>query len=48
MDGWYETVDDECTQKEYFDFINGREGWQAFVNKYPHDPVLIPLLRDER
>jgi hypothetical protein len=41
MDGRYETVYEEYVYKEYFDFLTGREGWQTFLNKYPHDIVLI-------
>ena len=35
MDGRYETVygDDFCQQ--YFDFFNGRPGWQRFLKEYP-------------
>ncbi|HDQ03501.1 MAG TPA: hypothetical protein ENN23_02880 [Deltaproteobacteria bacterium] len=41
MDGRYETIYPEHVQKEYFDFANGRDGWRIFLNKYPHDAVLI-------
>lgn len=41
MDGRYETVYPEAVYKEYFDFLMGREGWQSFLNRYPHDLVLI-------
>lgn len=41
MDGRYETVYLEHVHKEYFDFLQGREGWQVFLNKYPHDAVLL-------
>jgi hypothetical protein len=41
MDGRYETVYPENVYKEYFDFLMGREGWQIFLNKYPHDLVLM-------
>jgi hypothetical protein len=41
MDGRLETVYDNDIQKEYFDFLHGREGWQTFLQKYPHDMVLI-------
>jgi len=41
MDGRYEAVYPENVYKEYFDFLMGREGWQIFLNKYPHDLVLI-------
>jgi len=41
MDGRYETIYDEQVSNEYFNFLNGREGWQSFLRKYPHDMVLI-------
>ncbi len=41
MDGRYETVYPEAVHKEYFNFFMAREGWQIFLNKYPHDMVLI-------
>lgn len=43
IDGRYETVYTDPTQKEYFDFHHGRDGWKIFLDKYPHDAlVLIP------
>jgi hypothetical protein len=41
MDGRYETVYHPDDRKEYFDFLHGREGWQTFLEKHPHDMVLI-------
>ncbi len=41
MDGRYETVYEEQVYKEYSDFLNGREKWHVFLQKYPHDMVLI-------
>jgi hypothetical protein len=41
MDGRYETVYDDHVSLEYFDFLNGREGWDAFLKKYSHDMVLL-------
>jgi hypothetical protein len=41
MDGRYETVYQEEVYIEYFDFLMGRKNWQEFLNKYPHDLVLI-------
>lgn len=41
MDGRLETVYENDVQKEYFDFLQGRAGWQTFLQKYPHDMVLI-------
>lgn len=41
MDGRYETVYRDDVQKEYFDFLYGRDGWEVFLKKYPHDTVLL-------
>jgi hypothetical protein len=41
MDGRYETVYEEQVCQEYFDFLNGRDKWDIFLRKYPHDMVLI-------
>lgn len=41
MDGRYETVYQDHLHKEYFDFLWGRPGWKEFLQKYPHDIVLI-------
>ena len=41
MDGRFETAYPQDLQKEYSDFLNGRDGWQNFLSKYPHDMVLI-------
>jgi len=41
MDGRYETVYEEKTCREYFDFLTGREGWNVFLKKYPPDFILI-------
>lgn len=41
MDGRYETVYEDHVSQEYFLFLNGKEGGQYFLNKYPHDMVLI-------
>jgi len=41
MDGRYETVYENKYSEEYFDFLNGREGWRSFLSKYPHNMVLI-------
>jgi len=41
MDGRLETVYGTELQKEYFDFLHGRAGWQVFLKKYAHDMVLI-------
>ena len=43
IDGRYETVYTDHTQKESFDFSHGRDGWKIFLDKYPHDAlVLVP------
>ncbi|MGC8810339.1 MAG: hypothetical protein ACP5Q3_08830 [bacterium] len=41
MDGRYETIYKEEVCREYFDFLAGRENWKIFLQKYPHDIVLI-------
>lgn len=41
MDGRYETVYDEKVCREYFDFLAGRGNWKTFLQKYPHEMVLI-------
>ncbi len=41
MDGRYETVYSEKVCREYFDFLVGRDNWKIFLQKYPHDMVLI-------
>jgi hypothetical protein len=41
MDGRYETVYKDYVHKEYFDFLYGRDGWNVFLRKYPHDIVLL-------
>jgi hypothetical protein len=55
MDGRLETVYEDSLQKEYFDFLHGRTGWQIFLQKYPHDMILIKrgsrtdsLMRDQQ
>ena len=41
MDGRYETVYQDSVHREYFDFLYGRDGWDIFLKKYPHDIVLL-------
>jgi hypothetical protein len=41
MDGRYETVYKDNVHKEYFDFLFGRDKWDVFLRKYPHDIVLL-------
>ena len=55
MDGRYETVYPDMVHKAYFNFIYGREGWKEFLNRYPHDMILViagskihGLLREEK
>lgn len=41
MDGRYETVYKDNVHKEYFDFLYGRDGWNIFLRKYPHNIVML-------
>ncbi|MFA5181535.1 MAG: hypothetical protein WC405_09480 [Syntrophales bacterium] len=41
MDGRYETVYSDQVTKEYFDFLTGRENWDVFLRRHPHDMVLL-------
>ncbi len=41
FDGRYETVYPELVQKEYFDFVNANDRWKYFLEKYPHDAILV-------
>jgi hypothetical protein len=41
LDGRYETVYPDKVCKEYWQFINGRPGWQGFLEHYPPDLVLV-------
>ncbi len=41
MDGRYETIYRDEVSKEYFDFIFARDNWRDFLNKYPHDMILV-------
>ena len=41
MDGRYETVYSDQICNEYFNFYYGKTGWQSFLNKYPHDMIVI-------
>lgn len=41
MDGRYENVYTDTVQKEYFDFLYGRDQWDVFLKKYPHDIMLL-------
>ena len=43
MDGRYETVYKDNVHREYFDFLYGREKWDIFLKKYPHDIVLLKV-----
>jgi len=42
MDGRYETVYEEHVHREYFDFLFARPTWRVFLEKYPHEMILIP------
>jgi len=41
FDGRYETVYPEFVQKEYFDFVNANDRWKYFLEKYPHNAILV-------
>lgn len=41
MDGRYETVYNDHLYQAYFDFLYGRSAWKVFLEKYPHDLVLL-------
>ncbi|MHB8907360.1 MAG: hypothetical protein ACYDAA_00575 [Syntrophales bacterium] len=41
MDGRYETVYEDHVQREYFDFLFARPTWRVFLEKYPHEMILI-------
>lgn len=41
MDGRYETVYPEEVHREYFDFLYARPTWRLFLEKYPHEMVLL-------
>lgn len=41
MDGRYETVYEDQVNREYFDFLFARPAWQVFMQKYPHEMILL-------
>ncbi len=41
MDGRFETVYKKNDHEKYFNFLLGRDDWSRFLEKYPHDMVLI-------
>jgi hypothetical protein len=43
IDGRYETVYPDRVNKEYFEFLQAREGWRNFLAHYPPDLILIEL-----
>jgi len=43
MDGRFETVYKKSDYEEYFNFLHGRNNWSLFLERYPHDMVLIRL-----
>jgi hypothetical protein len=41
MDGRYETVYAEQVYREYSDFLYARPAWRVFLQKYPHEMILL-------
>jgi hypothetical protein len=41
MDGRYETVYSEHVYREYSDFLYARPAWRVFLQKYPHEMILL-------
>jgi len=41
MDGRYETVYEEHVYREYFDFLFARPAWRVFLQKYPHEMIIV-------
>ncbi len=41
IDGRYETVYPEYVSREYFEFAAGGPDWRKFLDKYPHDLILL-------
>ena len=41
FDGRYETVYSKEVSLEFFNFLKGRGDWKVFLDKYPHDMILI-------
>jgi hypothetical protein len=41
MDGRYETVYSEYVYREYSDFLYARPAWRVFLQKYPHEMILL-------
>ena len=41
IDGRYETVYEDHVHREYFDFLFARPTWHVFLEKYPHEMILI-------
>jgi hypothetical protein len=55
MDGRYETVYEDHVHREYFDFLFARPAWRVFLQKYPHELILLhagikitELMQDEK
>jgi hypothetical protein len=42
IDGRYETVYPHAVCQEYFDFIQARGNWRHFLQRFPHDFILLP------
>ena len=41
MDGRYETVYEDHVHREYFEFLYARPAWRLFLQKYPHEMILL-------
>ena len=41
MDGRYETVYEDHVHREYFEFLFARPAWRLFLQKYPHEMILL-------
>ncbi len=42
LDGRYEVAYERHVFDEHWDFFEAHNGWQKFLDKYPHDAVLVP------
>jgi len=42
IDGRYETVYPHAVCREYFDFIMARSNWGQFLQRFPHNFILLP------
>ena len=55
MDGRYETAYENHVHREYFDFLFARPAWRVFLQKYPHEMILLhagikitEMMKDEK